>query len=468
LIHFHKREMWGPSLLFITMILLSGAVSIQGRPKVKRSVDSTPATKTSSTDSAIGKANKQSKNPKEKNQLPDPPQIIVLDPVEKEFKFNPTNEKTTIEDAKEAIELRKAMDDELKQYHEVQEKIKFLEKHLEEHANSHVVRDNEIREASETLRDMREKIINPLEHNLQAVRHQIIRMNHALLKDEDKIFIKSVLDNADKFLETSKSRLDSLELVDQDWESLEESAKITMATSQMKPYQKVKSGQLADGSKIGALRSNRQRKINNLLAAKMDKHEEELRMIAEEGKKKKKMEIKNVDIIRLKQELDREMMIDTEPGYARKIKAALKDAAQKSHKFIHDKLSHAHPDEEGSISWALVYIFGSATILLTCCLLWVLVRRPPTLLILRRKLYKAKEDEASFGYCELNDVRGEKPNSMANPTSSWGNVVNSASSWNSVANSASSWNSVANSASSWNDSSWGAWEDQSRNSQKLK
>ena len=35
----------------------------------------------------------------------------------------------------------------------------------------------------------------------------------------------------------------------------------------------------------------------------MDKHEEELRMIAEEGKKKRKMEIKNVDIIRLKQEL---------------------------------------------------------------------------------------------------------------------------------------------------------------------
>jgi len=346
-------------------------------------------------------------------------------------------EKPEIEDSREAIqnrleqekdtmELKMAIVTELDDYHEVQQKIKFLEDHLQQHANFHVVNDKEILDASQTLKEMKEKIINPLEHNLVAVRNQILKMDHAL-NDKDKIFIKSVLENADQFLSTSKSRLESLELVEQEWESLEESDKIKISTK-ADSKASVESGYESLG---GGLRSQRLQKIRNIVASKINEHE----------RKTESVQIKNIDIAMLKKELEREKMLDTEPGYGRKIKAALNEAAEKSHKFIHDKLAHGHSDtdithEDGSIkfSWILVFVFGTLSIVLTGCLVCLLLNRPTTN-SLRRKLFK---DDTTFGYCELNDVRGEVQRGVAT-------------------------------SSSWNEDSWGNWDDsKAKNSQKLK
>jgi len=335
-----------------------------------------------------------------------------------------------LEKEKDTMELKMAIVSELDDYHEVQQKIKFLEDHLEKHANFHVVNDKEILDASQTLKEMKEKIINPLEHNLVAVRNQILKMDHEL-DDKEKIFIKSVLENADQFLATSKSRLESLELVEQEWESLEESEKIKIST---KTESKASSDSLAnrDASSGGGLRSQRLQKIRDIVASKINEHE----------RKTEHVQIKNIDIAMLKKELDREKMLDTEPGYGKRIKAALNEAAEKSHKFIHDNLAHGHSDtdithEDGSIkfSWILVFVFGTLSLVLSVCVVCLLLNRPATI-SLRRKLFK---DDTTFGYCELNDVRGEKQSG------------------------------VANSSSSWNEDSWGNWDDnKSKNSQKLK
>jgi len=469
--------------------------------------------------------------------------VKVMKPIDAntEGKTVGKTEKPEIEDSREAIqnrleqekdtmELKMAIVTELDDYHEVQHKIKFLEDHLQQHANFHVVNDKEILDASQTLKEMKEKIINPLEHNLVAVRNQILKMDHAL-NDKDKIFIKSVLENADQFLSTSKSRLESLELVEQlmaeaekhesarkeqnphgketvpvrpnwsstpkstcprtmkcvqrelcdlsggqgkagvdlhhrghilddvdthprpripcidrkgrnilgiccsiqaislkkEWESLEESDKIKISTK-ADSKASVESG---DESLGGGLRSQRLQKIRNIVASKINEHE----------RKTESVQIKNIDIAMLKKELEREKMLDTEPGYGRKIKAALNEAAEKSHKFIHDKLAHGHSDtdithEDGSIkfSWILVFVFGTLSIVLTGCLVCLLLNRPTTN-SLRRKLFK---DDTTFGYCELNDVRGEVQRGVAT-------------------------------SSSWNEDSWGNWDDsKAKNSQKLK
>jgi len=365
--------------------------------------------------------------------------VKVMKPIDAntEGKTVGKTEKPEIEDSREAIqnrleqekdtmELKMAIVTELDDYHEVQQKIKFLEDHLQQHANFHVVNDKEILDASQTLKEMKEKIINPLEHNLVAVRNQILKMDHAL-NDKDKIFIKSVLENADQFLSTSKSRLESLELVEQEWESLEESDKIKISTK-ADSKASVESG---DESLGGGLRSQRLQKIRNIVASKINEHE----------RKTESVQIKNIDIAMLKKELEREKMLDTEPGYGRKIKAALNEAAEKSHKFIHDKLAHGHSDteithEDGSIkfSWILVFVFGTLSIVLTGCLVCLLLNRPTTN-SLRRKLFK---DDTTFGYCELNDVRGEVQRGVAT-------------------------------SSSWNEDSWGNWDDsKAKNSQKLK
>merc|ERR1719219_2894019 len=150
------------------------------------------------------------------------------------------------------------------------------------------------------------------------------------LTSKDKEFVHTVLENAEAFLKLSNERIENFELIEQGWDSEEEREKIRLSVAKTTKKENIQ----ATG-----LRSQRLQKVKDLVKAKKMKLKK--KRPEDSGIIEKKQEIK-IDIDRLRKELERERMLDTEPGYGNKIKAALKDAAEKSHKFIHDKLSHGN------------------------------------------------------------------------------------------------------------------------------
>jgi len=356
---------------------------------------------------------------------------------QKELHFD-ANVERKMQNKAQDVELTKQLDSEIESYEEIKKRIAFLEDHLKKHADFHVVDTKELVNAANTLQDLKMRIIHPLESNLKAVRGQMESLKQTT-SIEDKQMIHSVLDNAETFLKLSLKKIETLEDAEQDWESEEERERIRVAlenkkqvakplnTEQMRMAKESLKGQeeeLAMG-----LRSQRLQQVKKLISAKKALRIENKKKTAEAAVNIVHEKHVNIDLHKLKEDLDREKQMDAEPGYANKIKAALKQAAEKSHKFIHDKLSHGHPGDAPAGSLMIVSLAILATCMVMVIVIFILLKNGPSRM-LRRKLFKPSD--TSGGYCELNDVRGDV-------------------------------SSTAGVNHSWNDSAWRTWH-----SQKLK
>lgn len=327
-----------------------------------------------------------------------------------------------MQNEKEDMELQAKMEVEIESFNQVKNRIEFLEEHLKKHADFHVIDTKDLVNAAKTLEEIKNKVVQPLELNLLAVRDNMKKMKYALTS-KDREFVHTVLENAEAFLKLSNERIENFEAVEQDWDSEEEREKIRLAVAKT----------INENIQDTGLRSQRLQKVKDLVKAKKMKLKKNRLEESDPYETTEKKEEIKIDIHRLRQELERERMLDTEPGYGNKIKAALKDAAEKSHKFIHDKLSHGdHGTEEistGSSTWIIAMIITATCCTLMLFFVFLLLKRGHNK-NLRRKLFQGNESTA--GYCELDDVRGDGPQTGLNN-------------------------------SSWNDSAWRSW-----NSQKLK
>eukprot|EP00088_Acartia_fossae_P058368 TRINITY_DN683_c0_g2_i1.p1 TRINITY_DN683_c0_g2~~TRINITY_DN683_c0_g2_i1.p1 ORF type:complete len:481 (+),score=69.59 TRINITY_DN683_c0_g2_i1:49-1491(+) len=349
----------------------------------------------------------------------------------------------------EEDKLKKIMDEEIDEYVQIRERIQFLEEHLKSHADFNVIPTSELLSSAHDLQDIKDKIIKPLENNLIAVRKQLDLADaehHKISKDE-RDFISSVIKNADDFLKSSSKKIQNLEFIEEAWESEEEAQKIKDATGESKdsddnfssgsPLIRAMSKSL-ENMQAGGVRSNRLPKIHKKVQNAMRKKNEMMKTGTATGSLpgEENMEIVTekikIDIQHLKADLEREKMMDESPGYAKKIKSALKQAADMSHKFLDDKMGH-HKQSDGDDrpSWMLVVALGVMSALLLLILLFVLfIYRGQPKRTWKRNLFKGDNGK---GYCELNIVKGDSGNGIHNQ---------------------------------WNDSGWTTWDQ--RNAQKLK
>jgi len=379
-----------------------------------------------------------------KSHLEDKSGIVGVKIVEE--KDQPLEAAIDVKSDAEDKELKMKMEAELEAYHEVKKRIQLIEEHLITHADFNVVSTKELLDAAETLKTLKDKIIVPLEKTLLSVRAQVKSLHHKFTPQE-KTFIKSVIDNADDFLSTSKIRIENLEFIDRDWMSLEESEMIREAVEADKKKQgsadtpdflsAVKSSFEKMQEDAGGMRSKRLKMVKKVVAQKKQQQQQQStesmreKEVRQQLKKEEGVKLK-VDIHQLKMELDRERLMDEQPGYAKKIKEAMAEAAEQSHKFIQEKLNHKKLQEEhyGYPAWLLIIIISaiSATILV---LVICMICRKRTRKTWKRNMFKPSDGRVN--YCELNDVRGERNTGLEN---------------------------------SWADTTWASWD--KRNSQKLK
>ena len=110
-------------------------------------------------------------------------------------------------------------------FEDLKKTIAYLEEHISKHADVNVVDSKELVEADKMLKDLDVKVIKPYEQELLSLKSQIGKLNHKF--DNESISqISAIVENAEMFLQTSKERLEQFNLLEQDWEAAEESAKI--------------------------------------------------------------------------------------------------------------------------------------------------------------------------------------------------------------------------------------------------
>jgi len=108
-----------------------------------------------------------------------------------ETKHSQDTNETPVYDAT-AESLKKKMDEEIEDYHEIKKRIQFLEDHLKEHSDFNLIKTEDLVNAQHSLEDIKTKIIKPLEVNLLSVRGQVSNLHHSVT-EEEKSFINSVI-----------------------------------------------------------------------------------------------------------------------------------------------------------------------------------------------------------------------------------------------------------------------------------
>jgi len=371
------------------------------------------------------------------------PKIIKINP---SIKTDSSSQRTEdLKDNVEQYELEENVEVEIESYHEIKKRIQFLEEHLRQHADFNFVETEDLVAAAETLKTIKRTIIQPLETNLIAVKGQIKKGDHNL-SAEELHFVKSVLENADGFLKSSEERIQQLELIENDWDSQEESEKIRQAAESKLNQQKERKRIDVDaGTNPIVFRSKKLQKVKDLIFKK-----EKLKQMEMSSKSS----INTADLHELKLRLDLEKAEDSEPGFAKKkITEALQKAAEMSQKFMDKKFPHGdHRDhiiiepteDESAPSWALVITLAAISSGLMIILLLMLCSRTKNTKPWKRNLFKTTSSSTRSGaYCELDEVQHQEKETPMTLTNL--NV----------------------SSSPWIDNSWGDWGSEKR-TQKLK
>jgi len=307
-------------------------------------------------------------------------------------------------------ELEQRIETEIDGYHEIKKRIQFLESHLKEHADFNLIKTEDLVDAASTLQTLKKTIIEPLETNLLAVRSQIAKEGHQLTPKELHL-VKSVLENADAFLLNSEDRLNNLELIENDWDVLEESEKIRQASEGvnipvMLPKMDSKGRITAKTSEESVLRSKKLQKVQELIL----KREQIKQALSEKASA--------INFKELKLKLDLEAKEDTEPGFGKKhIKEELEAAAEKSHEYLDNVAHHGesimkHPAEVASTCWILAISLAGVSACLVFVMLLKLCARQKQKQQWKRNMLKTqatpkRERDTTGTYCELDEVKHE-------------------------------------------------------------
>merc|ERR1719187_2454404 len=96
---------------------------------------------------------------------------------------------------------------------------------MRKHADFHLISNEELSGTAKMLEEMVRKMIVPFEKNMEAVKEQIIKLNHTT-DDATMQFITNLIQRSEVFLSGAQERLQKVQQVNEDWTVAEEVAKI--------------------------------------------------------------------------------------------------------------------------------------------------------------------------------------------------------------------------------------------------
>ena len=279
----------------------------------------------------------------------------------------------------------------IKDFEDMKNNIAFLEKHIRHHADVHVADSKELLEADHVLQELDVKVIKPYELQLESLKSQIFKLNH-MFDNETLDQITTIVENVEVFLETSRERIEQVEILEQEWEVAEETFEIeNMIRSDEKSSGKIIIESLKpkvsdeakkklkltskvlinsypvkqiDGSKVSLGKSSTdpaKSMYKKMRQMKMLKKDEQIVLSTKPSIKVLKVSIDNLDqqevnelakiaaLKEIKVNLDREALIDlrgrdpfVDPveHYDNDVKEALEVAKELSHEFMDHQLHH--------------------------------------------------------------------------------------------------------------------------------
>jgi len=127
----------------------------------------------------------------------------------------------TSEDKNPVLDL---LDSDIKDIEGLKKKIEYLEKQLRKHADTNIVKGNDL-----VIEDYRlsfyEKTLKQYENNLIALKNLVNKTKHRF-DDESLEEMINVVEKAESFFEKAELSIEHAEVVEQDWEAMEESKQI--------------------------------------------------------------------------------------------------------------------------------------------------------------------------------------------------------------------------------------------------
>jgi len=117
------------------------------------------------------------------------------------------------------------IESDIEDFEDLKNTITFLEKSVRKHADSHVVKSQELLEVNRVLHELDEKVLTSFEQELRSLKGQISKLNHKLDNSSMKE-TATIVENAEKFLQVSMDKIEELEMIEHEWDVTEESVKI--------------------------------------------------------------------------------------------------------------------------------------------------------------------------------------------------------------------------------------------------
>jgi len=117
------------------------------------------------------------------------------------------------------------IDSDIDDFEDLKRTIAFLEQHVRKHADINVVKSKELIAADKVLKELDVKVATFYEHELQSLKSQVSNLDHKFDKASMEE-ISTIVENAEMFLQLSMDKIEELEIIEQEWEVTEESAKI--------------------------------------------------------------------------------------------------------------------------------------------------------------------------------------------------------------------------------------------------
>jgi len=271
------------------------------------------------------------------------------------------NGDTTMGDPRRVVDQ---LSNEIEVFEDMKRKIKYLEEKMRDHADFHLVDKHEISDTNAKLEEVRVKMTIPFKKNLEAVKEQIVSLNHTL--DNGMLdYVGNLIKHAEIFLIGAQERLDNIEKSERIWEYMEDSLKTkdmkekeeTIQTPETRFYDEniVEQEEINEETKAQA--TFRYHTFSNL-----EKLEDQEKTPVDERKNSNQINFDEV-----KKQLDRENFIvenlaetDDDPKdvvtvseyevggrrFSPRVKVLLDEAREKSHNFMIEKLNHHHFEEE--------------------------------------------------------------------------------------------------------------------------
>ena len=183
---------------------------------------------------------------------------------------------SSIEDNEEA---RAHVDMDINDFEDLKDQIIILLERLRYQAVIDLVGNEELVKTEKLLIDINDKILEPTENNLKSLRSQIVKSNLEL-DDEFRTLVEATFENYEKFLNTSRARLDEVEELEEIWENEEAEYIENIAEENDDVHvDNYENEAIKDYTESDADNSYNQFKSRNIYDKHIDAHEDETKML---------------------------------------------------------------------------------------------------------------------------------------------------------------------------------------------